>query len=74
MLQRTKPLIFPKSLSAKLLNAECFIEIAGRKILGMLANCKMSTNEYLKVASTFEVFIKGLFKGASTHKTFSVTS
>ena len=46
MLQRTKPLIFPKSLSAKLLNAECFIEIAGRKILGMVANCKMSANEY----------------------------
>ena len=28
----------------------------------------------LKVASTFKMFIKGLFKGASTHKTFSVTS
>ena len=28
----------------------------------------------LKGASTFRVFIRGLFKGASTHKTFSVTS
>ena len=28
----------------------------------------------LKVTSTFRVFIKGLFKGARTHKTFCVTS
>ena len=27
----------------------------------------------LKDANTFRMFIRGLFKGASTHKTFSVT-
>ena len=46
-LQKTKPLIFPKSLSTRLLKAECFIEIVnGIKILRVVANFKKSTNEY----------------------------
>ena len=47
MLQQAKPLIFPKSLSTKLLKVECFIEIAkGLKILRVVANFKKFTNEY----------------------------
>ena len=46
-LQKTKPLIFPKSLSTRLLKAESFIEIAnGIKILRVVANFKKSANEH----------------------------
>ena len=72
ILQKTKTSIFPKSVSTRLLKAECFIEIAkGLEISRVVADFKRSAN---KGASTFRVFIRGLFKGAGTHKTFSVTS
>ena len=42
----TKPLIFPKCLSTRLLKAECFIQIAkGLKILKVVENFKKSNNE-----------------------------
>ena len=42
------------------------------KVLRVVANFKNPLTNTLKDASTFRVFIRGLFKGASTHKTFIV--
>ena len=43
------------------------------KVLRVVANFKNPLTNTLKDASTFRVFIRRLFKGASTHKTSIVT-